>query len=227
MFLNAFYGCTALKSIDLSNFTNISTLNQAFVRCSDLERVTFSSTTNSNDIWFLNAFYGCEKLTTITNLDKFTNITDLGFAFRDCKALTEVRLGTNPNSITGTDGLSNTFYNTNAACIKYLPSGVTDIPQSWKTSNYSNFVLPLSVAEIEAPAAITTGATLTLTVPSITPTYAYRANGWWELSAPSDFATLDTITASTAIAADKETGKESKAVAVDVFGEDRKKKLIR
>ena len=61
---DVFYG-SILKEIDLSNFTNLKTLDGTFGDCKDLVKVTLPEGLTTIN----NAFYGCEKLATI-NLPK-------------------------------------------------------------------------------------------------------------------------------------------------------------
>lgn len=86
----AFYGCTSLTSVDLSNVTGIgdSVLQYAFAGCSGL------TSTGLNNVMFIresslrNAFQGCTSLTS-TGLENVTRIDDSGLrsAFQGCTSL--------------------------------------------------------------------------------------------------------------------------------------------
>ena len=81
---NAFYGCSSLTSVDISKATSI--WSSAFQNCSNLETVILS-----DNLTKLNSsiFEGCSSL---INID-LKNITEIkNYAFRNCTALTSVVL---------------------------------------------------------------------------------------------------------------------------------------
>ncbi len=178
-FNSAFAECVNLSTIiNLEEFIDVSDFSFAFLCCSSLETITLPEGSTASEVTFCCAFYGCSNLTTIENLDKFSNVSDFSYAFRDCSSLTEVRLGTNPNNVSS---ISSAFYGTNAYCVKYLPSGVTEVPSDWQ--EYGNFAVPITaLSDITAPDATYAGEALKLpTASSITPTYAASQNPRWEI----------------------------------------------
>ena len=87
---NMFYGCSALTSLDLTNFNtaNVTDMNSMFYRCSaltslDLKNFNTAKVTNMSFI-----FYGCSALESL-NLTNFNtaNVTDMNHMFYDCSAL--------------------------------------------------------------------------------------------------------------------------------------------
>ncbi|MFI3296510.1 MAG: InlB B-repeat-containing protein, partial [bacterium] len=180
-----FSGCTSLTTVtNLDKLTQIRSFLYTFRYCSSLETITLSEGTTYSSIDLTNTFDGCSNLKTINNFEKFTNISCLVCTFQNCSSLLEVRFGTDPNTLGNTySNIGWTFDGTNPDCIKYLPSGVTDVPTYWTdTKKYTNFAVPITLSDITAPDAIVTGESLTLpSTPSISPTYAARQNLKWEI----------------------------------------------
>ena len=92
----AFYGCSSLNSVILSNVTKI--LNCAFQECTCLSNITFS-----NNLKYITnqVFYKC------TNLEQIilpNSLTMLGTAFDSCTRLKEIEI---PESVT--ELVKNTF----------------------------------------------------------------------------------------------------------------------
>lgn len=97
----AFEGCTALTEVDLSHFAGLSEGNNMFENCTNLERVRFAATENTQKNSFVERFKGCAKLQTIENLDKFTNISAISGAFYGCASLSSVTFCTTPQTMSG------------------------------------------------------------------------------------------------------------------------------
>ncbi len=97
----AFEGCTALTAVDLSHFAGLSEGNNMFENCTNLERVRFAATENTQKNSFVERFKGCAKLQTIDNLDKFTNISAISGAFYGCVSLPAVTFCTTPQTMSG------------------------------------------------------------------------------------------------------------------------------
>lgn len=136
-----FYNCKDLTSLDLSNFDthNVTDMGQMFYYCSGLTSLDLSNFDTSNVTTMNSMFYCCSGLTSLdlTNFDT-SNVTNMGFMFRECTNLTEVRMGGNPNKVSGVSSMfdyittSGRFYY-NAAydyskIIKVLPSTWTAVP---------------------------------------------------------------------------------------------------
>ena len=180
---NVFFGCTMLKTIEnFDAFTNISRIDYAFAECRVLESITLPAGTKNQNISFSSTFYGCTNLKTINNFDKFIRTLYMSRTFSGCYALTEIRLGMDPNILIESNS-TETFNNTNPACLKYLPEGVKTIPNEWIKSGYNNFVVPFEIDDIKAPTVIAHGEALTLpTVLTYTPNYAaVKGTGTWQI----------------------------------------------
>ena len=125
----AFYGCRSLKSItNLEKFTNVSSFNTTFYDCSSLESITLSADTSYASINFALAFTNCTALTSVTNLEKFTNVSSFETTFEGCKALTSITLPA------GTSDASISFSYTFDGC-----TALTSITNLEKFTNVNNF----------------------------------------------------------------------------------------
>ncbi|MEG2151503.1 MAG: leucine-rich repeat protein, partial [Bacteroidaceae bacterium] len=114
-----FDGCAKLKTINnLKGFTNITDFYNAFWGCTELTSVTLPKGTSANSISFINAFNLCAALTTVDNLDLFTNVTSFSNVFWGCKALGEVNFGAFTQGII----LTAAFGDANTSCVKYVAS---------------------------------------------------------------------------------------------------------
>ncbi len=100
-FCNAFRTCKALKTVDLSSFTNIQTMERAFEYCQNLQTVTMPTKAGNADVDFSSAFSNCYKLSTI-DLSAFTRISSLKGTFSNC-AMTSVKL---PSTYEGVGGIN-------------------------------------------------------------------------------------------------------------------------
>ncbi|MBQ8522590.1 MAG: leucine-rich repeat protein [Clostridia bacterium] len=84
----AFYGCTSLTSVDLSNCTNLTTIgNYAFDNCTSLTSIDLPSSLTTIGNY---AFYNCTSLTSITLPSSLTTIGT--YAFSSCTSLTSIDL---------------------------------------------------------------------------------------------------------------------------------------
>ena len=88
----AFFGCSGLTSIDLSNCTSLTSIGSStFEDCGGLTEVDLSNCTNLTSIGGA-AFSGCSGLTSI-DLSNCTNLTSIeGVAFYGCSGLTSVTI---------------------------------------------------------------------------------------------------------------------------------------
>ncbi|MDL2224277.1 leucine-rich repeat domain-containing protein [Bacteroidales bacterium OttesenSCG-928-M06] len=101
-FKQTFNGCSALTTIThMDQFNNISSLYNTFDGCEKLLSIAFSATQNAGAVEMQGTFYNCKKLASITNLDKFTDITNLTYAFTECNALTSIVFAAQNASGTG------------------------------------------------------------------------------------------------------------------------------
>ena len=125
----AFYGCRSLKSItNLEKFTNVSSFNTTFYDCSSLESITLSADTSYASINFALAFTNCTALTSVTNLEKFTNVGSFDQTFEGCSSLESITLPA------GTSYAGISFYYTFDGC-----TALTSITNLEKFTNVNNF----------------------------------------------------------------------------------------
>ncbi len=178
---------TTLQTVDMQLLVSTGDLGAAYVSMfsgyASLKSVKLpdAGANGSASIAMRYIFQGCTQLLSVTNMEKFTNVRVIASSFRDCRVISEVRLGFDPNGVVEAN-LANTFLGTNAAAIKYLPLNIDDIPEKWKTSNYKNFALPITIDDIAAPQAIVSGSSLILpSEPNINQSYAARRNMAWEI----------------------------------------------
>ena len=85
-----FYGCSALTSLDLTNFNtaNVTDMNYMFYRCSTLTSLDLKNFNTAKVVYMDNMFGGCSALESL-NLTNFNtaNVTDMNHMFYDCSAL--------------------------------------------------------------------------------------------------------------------------------------------
>ena len=92
---NMFHGCSALTSLDLTNFNtaNVEYMDHMFEGCSALESLNLTNfnTENVTNMSFM--FYGCFALESL-NLTNFNteNVTDMSYMFYGCSALKSLDL---------------------------------------------------------------------------------------------------------------------------------------
>ena len=92
---NMFEGCSALKSLDLTNFNtaNVTDMSFMFKGCSALKSLDLTNfnTAKVTNMSFM--FHGCSALTSLdlTNFNT-ANVTDMCFMFNGCSALTSLDL---------------------------------------------------------------------------------------------------------------------------------------
>ena len=107
---NMFKGCSALTSLDLTNFNtaNVEFMYHMFDRCSALTSLDLTNfnTAKVTDMSFM--FFGCSALTSLdlTNFNT-AKVVNMGFMFYDCSALTSLDL-TNFNTA-NVDFMDNMF----------------------------------------------------------------------------------------------------------------------
>ena len=87
-----FYGCSKIKSIDLSkfDFSNVTTMFSYFRECINLEKIIFPKNILSiEDTSYM--FQNCKKLTSIDLSNfKFSNIYNMTYLFNGCINLTRI-----------------------------------------------------------------------------------------------------------------------------------------
>ena len=128
-FALAFTNCTALTSVtNLEKFTNVSSFDKVFCGCSSLESVTLPAGASDTSIGFAVAFDGCTALTSVTNLEKFTNVGSFDQTFEGCSSLESITLPA------GTSNASISFYYTFDGC-----TALTSITNLEKFTNVNNF----------------------------------------------------------------------------------------
>ena len=90
-----FMGCSAMTSVDLSNFTtaNVINMNDMFGGCSALTSIDVSKFNTANVTDMGSMFNGCSSLKEI-DLSKFdpSSVTDVSSMFYGCTSLTEIDL---------------------------------------------------------------------------------------------------------------------------------------
>ena len=94
-----------LKSVNMANATFIGEISNGmksmFYKCDSLKNVILPSSTFAGKISLYETFYYCYKLTSIENLDKLQNISNLYSTFERCNELDNVKFSdkTNKNSV--------------------------------------------------------------------------------------------------------------------------------
>ena len=87
--------CSALTSLDLSNFntSNVMNMSGMFADCRALTSLNLSNFNTSSVTHMYGMFLGCSALTSL-NLSSFntSNVTDMGWMFADCSRLTSLNL---------------------------------------------------------------------------------------------------------------------------------------
>ena len=110
-----FYGCSALKSLDLTNFNTakVTYMNNMFEGCSALKSLDLTNFNTANVTNMSNMFYGCSALTSL-DLTKFNTakVVNMDNMFNGCSALKSLDL-TNFNTANVTN-MSNMFYGCSA-----------------------------------------------------------------------------------------------------------------
>ena len=92
---NMFHGCSALTSLDLTNFNTakVEFMDHMFEGCSALKSLDLTNfnTAKVTNMSFM--FYGCSALTSLdlTNFNT-ANVTDMSYMFMGCSALTSLDL---------------------------------------------------------------------------------------------------------------------------------------
>ena len=90
-----FYGCSALKSLDLTNFNTakVTYMNNMFEGCSALKSLDLTNFNTANVTNMSNMFKGCSALTSLdlTNFNT-ANVKFMDYMFNGCSALTSLDL---------------------------------------------------------------------------------------------------------------------------------------
>ena len=90
-----FHGCSALKSLDLTNFNTakVTNMDNMFYRCSTLTSLDLKNFNTAEVTNMYHMFYGCSALESL-NLTNFNtaNVTDMNHMFYDCSALKSLDL---------------------------------------------------------------------------------------------------------------------------------------
>ena len=110
-----FYGCSALKSLDLTNFNTakVTNMGNMFEGCSALKSLDLTNFNTANVTNMSNMFYGCSALTSLdlTNFNT-AKVVNMDNMFNGCSALKSLDL-TNFNTANVTN-MSNMFYGCSA-----------------------------------------------------------------------------------------------------------------
>ena len=112
---NMFNGCSALKSLDLTNFNTakVTDMGNMFYGCSALKSLDLTNFNTAKVTDMGNMFYGCSALTSLdlTNFNT-ANVEFMYYMFEGCSALKSLDL-TNFNTAKVTD-MGNMFYGCSA-----------------------------------------------------------------------------------------------------------------
>ena len=116
-----FYNCTALTSINLSNFdtSNVTNMRYMFRGCTSLTSLNLSNFDTSKVTNMHYMFRGCSGLTSL-NLSNFntSNVTDMYGMFYSCTSLTSINLSNFDSSkVTNTKIM---FSGVNSTCKVYV-----------------------------------------------------------------------------------------------------------
>ena len=89
-----FYDCEALTQLDVSKFNtaNVTNMHSMFYHCESLTRLDVSELFNTKNVTNMGyMFYACKNLPQL-DVSKFNteNVTDMSFMFLDCEALTQL-----------------------------------------------------------------------------------------------------------------------------------------
>ena len=113
----AFYNCTELTSVDLSNITALSVsyaMQSAFTGCKGLTSVDLSSLTTVRGVSGVQAMYrafeNCTGLTSVdlSNLTTLSGDSAMSYAFQNCTGLTSVDLSS-LTTVNGSYAMGNAF----------------------------------------------------------------------------------------------------------------------
>ncbi|MBR7012791.1 MAG: BspA family leucine-rich repeat surface protein [Muribaculaceae bacterium] len=161
-----FYGCSGLRSLDLSSFNTaqVINMNYMFYHCSNLTSLDLSSFNTPNLITTFHMFNGCSSL---TNLDisrlNTEQVTDLRFMFQSCSNLTSLDLSSfNTAKVTHMSGM---FYNCSNLTSIYVGNG------------WSTHAVTYSVSMFEGCTSLVGGMGTTYDASHIDKTYAHIDGG--------------------------------------------------
>lgn len=175
---HAFMGCSNLESVNnLINADSLNSINRAFKGCEKLDSLSFSPKVKKASYSFSYSFCDCKNLRCIVNFESFKTCQYAKSAFDGCVSLKEIHLGFDPNKLynDNPDETLYTFDDCNA--YKYLPEGITSIPNNWK--EYNNFVIPFSLNKTDPKFE---NGYLTLPTPIQDPSYAAMTDVVWKIS---------------------------------------------
>ena len=117
---NMFHGCSALESLNLTNFNtaNVEFMDNMFYGCSALESLDLTNFNTENVTNMSCMFYGCSALESL-NLTNFNteNVTGMSYMFNGCSALKSLDL-TNFNTAKVTH-MNDMFYGCSALTTIY------------------------------------------------------------------------------------------------------------
>ena len=163
IYKDPYYSCKYLKEVDLSEVTDINSMQYIFCKCFNLKTVTFPKNSIETAKNFEYAFEGCNSLQK-ADLSMFKNIDNLNEAFSNCFDMTEVKFCPKPvnqdvyigNTFVGCinlKGIDLSMYKiktdtkqstpiTFNACYSldyvYLPQGYVDYVKSFLDKNKNN-----------------------------------------------------------------------------------------
>ena len=94
---NTSYSNESLKYVDMSEVTDINSMQYIFVKCFNLKNIDFPNCDINSRCNFGNAFDGCNGLLK-ADLSKFKNIDNIDEAFCNCFDMTEVKFCKEPTN---------------------------------------------------------------------------------------------------------------------------------
>ena len=144
-----FYGCSSLKSINLSSFNtySVTSMREMFYGCTSLESIDLSSFNTYSVTSMKNMFRGCTSLKSI-DLSSFntSKVTSMNNMFYGCTSLRSIDLSNfNTSRIIVANNIDNIFNDCNN--LKYINLfGVTE-GTSKPSSSYLNSINNLIVCQ--------------------------------------------------------------------------------
>ena len=141
---------TILQSVDMSVITfegDTIDMEEVFGRCYVLKNVKCPTAKILNKVIMKNTFYLDTVLEYVSDFQNFVNIIDMSGTFEYCENLREIHLGTDPNSLS--ESYLYSTFNECVGALKYLPSGVAEVPSVWMYTYWgeepiANVVIPIT-----------------------------------------------------------------------------------
>ena len=119
-----FYGCSSLKSVDLSHFdtSKVALMGYMFLNCSSLETLDVSNFDTSSSTSFYRMFEGCNKLTSL-DLSAFSikEEASTSYMLYGCSGLRDLRVSSTMSAIK--DNACTNVGTASNPCTIYAPDG--------------------------------------------------------------------------------------------------------